>query len=81
MTGRNTHNIVTFEHDDEIVQAVQQRMGLNDYSAAVRAIIREFGRINGLPESAPRLSKARRSKQGVEQLNEIAGVKRGTGDI
>ncbi len=81
MPVRNTHNIVTFEIDDQIVGEVQQRAGI-DYSAAVRTIIREFGRINGLPESATKpvvreTPRKARKVAGRKQLSNIPGVSKG----
>ena len=84
MAERKTHNIVTFDLDDQIVSEVQTRAGI-DYSAAVRTIIREFGRINGLPQSAtpevvrkPRKMVRKPAKRlAATRLASIAGLSKG----
>jgi|MudIll2142460700_1097286.scaffolds.fasta_scaffold00120_15 hypothetical protein len=82
MTGKRTHNIVTFEEDDAIVEAVQKRIGSTDYSAAIRFIIREWslradpdGKIlKNLGNKAT--STHKRNKRTMNPAT-IAGVRRG----
>ena len=83
MTEKRTHNIVTFTEDDAIVEAVQQRIGSTDYSAAIRFIIREFasradpdGRILKNIGSKPTTQRKRTAKRAVHP-SAIPGVRRG----
>lgn len=83
MQDKRTHNIVTFTEDDAIVEAVQQRIGSTDYSAAIRFIIREFathadpeGRILKNIGSKPTTPRKRTTKRTIHP-SAIPGVRRG----
>ena len=84
MTDKRTHNISTFAEDDRIVQAVQQHLGTNDYSAAVRFIIRQFaahadseGRIFNKKTNTRTTKRRTAASKARPSLDSIASVQHG----
>jgi hypothetical protein len=84
MPEKRTHNIVTYTEDDAIVEAVQQRIGGTDYSAAIRFIIREFA-VHADPEgkilrnlgSKTTPTPRKRTSKRTMNPDVISGVRRG----
>jgi hypothetical protein len=83
MTDKRTHNISTFAEDDRIVQAVQKHLGTNDYSAAVRFIIRQFaahadseGRIFNKRTNARTVKRRTVAGKARPRLDSITSVER-----
>jgi len=93
MAEKKTHNIVTFDLDDQIVAVHQMQTGAADYSASVRMIIRDWARISGLSAlmgyssvdvtqeyiKAAKKSEGRKPRKRVsrKKLAEIPGVSKG----